>query len=201
MSTAEAVESLKVQLIRSKYDASLVINDHIKGIGFEEGAEKTLNESFDILLTGIEKIFSDLTTSVDNLAKSSSEANFRLIGELENHLSSLDTIRLGVNNIEHDFKVASEEAVKIGERLVIAEKERKIVDNAIELMKHVRYFETCSKEDFQNLNTLNSEQLRKLLPHSIRTLEWGEISQTLFDLKKILYDINSDEVQNAQVIS
>ena len=72
------------------------------------------------------------------------------------------------------FTEASDGAVKIGERLATAERQRQKVCNAIEVMRTIQELQDLPVDSFAVLTGEHTEeQLRALLPASLRDSGWG----------------------------
>lgn len=209
---------LRSKLILTNYDPSLyleeyfnvlasissdsLINTSSSNIPASQSPEIYLRDIFHQLTTDVSEIVNDLDKSIHNVQKETSQADNILIKELENHSKKLISIQNAVESIQNNFEKASSNAMRIGERLTIADDERNRLEIAIEIMLYTNYFEELGSSKKISLDQISSSsivQIREFLPPSLKYKDISHVSKVLHDLKRILYDINSEEVQNAQV--
>ncbi len=154
-------------------------------------------------------LFEDLTSKFVVLAKDIEDDLFLLNesikqqdaivhDELETHYNKLDEIGTLLNKLKTNYDVASKGALTVGEKLNHSETERKRIVSAIKWMDYVKIFQSIPANSFDGLHALSITQLRALLPPSLVNMDWGEISKILFELRRVLSDINSEDVQIAQ---
>lgn len=154
-------------------------------------------------------LFEDLTSKFVVLAKDIEDDLFLLNesikqqdaivhDELETHYNKLDEIGTLLNKLKTNYDVASKGALSVGEKLNHSETERKRIVSAIKWMDYVKIFQSIPANSFDGLHAMSITQLRALLPPSLVNMDWGEISKILFELRRVLSDINSEDVQIAQ---
>jgi hypothetical protein len=107
-------------------------------------------------------------------------------------------ININVMKVKKNFEKASIGAVRIGSRLAATERERGQIESAIWTMDLIKTFEESPIAMYSELSAVDGKQLLVALPLCLSTKSWGDISQVLFDLRKILVDINADNVLIAQ---
>jgi hypothetical protein len=105
---------------------------------------------------------------------------------------------MNVMKVKKNFEKASIGAVRIGSRLAATERERGQIESAIWTMDLIKTFEESPIAMYSELSAVDGKQLLVALPLCLSTKSWGDISQVLFDLRKILVDINAENVLIAQ---
>lgn len=154
-------------------------------------------------------LFEDLTSKFVVLAKDIEDDLFLLNesikqqdaivhDELDANYSKLDEIGALLNKLKTNYDVASKGALTVGEKLNHSETERRRIVSAIKWMDYVKIFQSIPATSFDGLHAMAATQIRTLLPPSLVNMDWGEISKILFELRRVLSDINSDDVQIAQ---
>lgn len=108
-------------------------------------------------------------------------------------------ININVMKVKKNFEKASIGAVRIGSRLAEIDRERGQIESAIWTMDLIKTFEESPVAKYSELSALDGKQLLVALPLCLSTKSWGDISQILFDLRKILVDINAENVLTAQI--
>lgn len=195
-STNASLTNLRQQLSSSNYDISAFLEPRIESLTGKDH-EKQLLALFTELSVGVTKMSHTLANEMVNLHAEAQEADEVLFAELDSHSSHLDEVEISVDAVIDQFHKASEGALRIGEQLAVSEHERLRIEMTVEIMECVTMFEDES-EKYNNMHTMNVEQIRESLPPQWKNKGWGEISKILHNLKKILFDINSEDVQNAQ---
>lgn len=64
---------------------------------------------------------------------------------------------------------------------------------------YIQYFEQVPPDSLSDVENHGASELLNFLPKSLRNKSWGEIARILFNLRRILYEISSNEVRNAEV--
>ena len=161
-----------------------------------------------------EQLFKLLSDSVDNLSSASidienevqtSQLDSRslesdLFHEIDKQSDKLATIQNDVEAILKHFEEASSGAVRLGDRLNACESERKKLQFAEDLILHIQYFKQVPPHTLSDLGELRgSTELLNRLPENLRNKGWGDIAHILYNLRRILYEISSDDVHNAEV--
>lgn len=198
----ETVHLVRSEVKASKYDAAALIDLQLSNVKWEGNAEGTVEENLFIIFEGLSRDLALVANEVENeiiaLQRQVKRADASMLNDLETHLEKLGEVRSAVDNVKVNFDRASEGAVRIGERLATSENERRRIEMAMELLNHIAWFEKTPTAQFSELQNKTSEELRQALPASLQKKDWGVVSQVLCDLKRVLYDINASDVQNAQ---
>jgi hypothetical protein len=185
----------------------------------DENVELRLLELYSNLVSDMTFFAEETESEVSRLQGLVRHADNNLQQELDVHQEKVDLISTTIEQTIDNFKRASDSAVRIGERLSTSESERKRLVRAIELMRCVKVFEQADPSEFASAGGLNNDELIEILPEQLREKNWGEISfvrglieqclllclimvfvlQLLMALRKIVSDVNSDQVSNAKV--
>jgi hypothetical protein len=185
----------------------------------DENVELRLLELYSNLVSDMTFFAEETESEVSRLQGLVRHADNNLQQELDVHQEKVDLISTTIEQTIDNFKRASDSAVRIGERLSTSESERKRLVRAIELMRCVKAFEQADHSEFASAGGLNNDELIEILPEQLREKNWGEISfvrglieqclllclimvfvlQLLMALRKIVSDVNSDQVSNAKV--
>lgn len=123
-----------------------------------------------------------------------------LLDELDNQGEKLELVENAVDQVKADFQTASDGAVRVGGKLASTERERLNVKCSIELMDLVKQFQAAPLDQYSNVVNMNAQRLKESLPPTLQEQDWGNISSVLYDLKKILAEVNVEEVSHAQEI-
>lgn len=200
---------LRQQLAKTKYDKSFLLESRLNGAlssvnvlngdnNNQKSSEKNLLDIFEKLVYDISAVAFEIEGELNLFQEQASIANNLLLNDLGHHSKKLVDIEKSVNEVAANFQKASEGAVNIGDRLTVAHNEKHRIESAIDLMSYVEYFESIESSELEHISTISASAIKKLLPEKLKDENWGIISQVLHDLRKILIDINSEEVQNAQ---
>lgn len=185
------------QLAASNYDISLILDSMIGNVSGKD-QEKQLLGIFTDISDNVTKLSQNLENEMKELYSSVQQSDEVLHEELDTHRDRLNDINVSVDSVIEHFHKASEGALRIGEQLAVSESERLRIDSAIEIMEFVNLFESTDPSTYNDIQSLDTTQLLELFPSQWRNKGWGEISKILHDMKKILLDINADDVQNAK---
>jgi hypothetical protein len=102
---------------------------------------------------------------------------------LDQFIKRLEAIEKSSSSLQAEFIKSSGSAVKIGERLTLAEHERNRLSSAINLMTYIKYFEEYgSKLADGELNQILSksiDQVRLIFPESVRNEDIGVLAEVL----------------------
>lgn len=198
-----AVQQTRQLLTSLNFDATNYIDQQIASVVSTTGTdennsdfEKSLYTLFDHLTAHLITVSEDIESDISQLQIAALGTESLLLGEIEDHSEALIEVHAAVGEVMANFDKASEGAVRIGGRLTISEKERLRIESAVKLMDLIKAFEDPVK--YAGVKNMSSMQLRKSLPGGMHKDDWGAISLTLHDLRRILNDINSKDVQVAQ---
>ena len=198
----ETVGLVRAEVKASGYDAAALIDLQLSNVKWEGNAEGTVEENLFIIFEGLTRDLALVANEVENeiiaAQRQVKRADASMLNDLETHLEKLGEVRTAVDKVKVNFDRASEGAVRIGERLATSENERRRIEMAMELLNHISWFEKAPPAQFSELQSKSGKDLRQVLPASLQTKDWGVVSQVLCDLKRVLYDINASDVQNAQ---
>jgi hypothetical protein len=188
------------------------IREQLKAVNYDTSKflEAVTHSAFDLTP---EQLFKILNDSVDNLSTASVDIEQEvqcsqmesqnlesdLYQEIDKQSEKLAAIQEDVEAILKHFEEASSGAVRLGDRLNACESEREKLQFAEDLIMHIQFFEQVPPDSLSDLQTRGTAELLGILPESLREKNWGEISRILFNLRRILYEISSDEVRNAEV--
>lgn len=164
--------TLRSQLVASDYDMSIVLDVKMRDIINSVGGNATSSGAMEKQLFAL---MSDLCTEVTSIAKSvetelvqqqlaAKESDSRLHSEVESHEEELELVAQAVDSVIETFHRASEGALRIGEQLASAERERKRIENALDIMECVRMFETADPNLYNDMHTMEVQQIRDALP-------------------------------------
>jgi hypothetical protein len=200
-SIVSTLQQTRKQLNAVTFDASHHLEGHISTISIDASdPEKRLSALFDKLT----KQFTDLSYEIENdvstLQNAARQTERILLNEIQFNAEKLLEVGNAVDGVKLSFDMASEGAVRIGGKLASAERERSHIDKTLELLAYLKVFQdtpTSYYNDAVKLSTTAAE-LREVLPEGLQKKNWGTISEALHDLKKILYEIHSDDIKNAQ---
>lgn len=195
------VQAARKQLNTYTFDASNYLENHITTVSIDgQEPEKKLFDLFDKLT----KQFTDLSLLVEEdvaqLQTTASHTERILLHEMEYNSEKLVEVGDAVDSVKLSFDMASEGAVRIGGKLSSAERERTHIDKSIELLGYIKLFQETPTEKY-NLAvkpTSSTKDLREALPPGLQKKNWGTISEMLHDLKKILFELNTDDIKVAQ---
>jgi hypothetical protein len=161
-------------------------------------SEIQLLQVFEGLTNELTSYSKDLEDGTTKLQDDSVAAKVKLHKELDLHSIKLEEVKSSVNQVHDNFVQASSSAVAIGKRLATSERERKRVDSAKNWMLYIKELNVVPTEKYMDLFNFRSEKKKSLLPENLRDKDWGEISRILYELRRILIDINCNDVNLAQ---
>ena len=147
--------------------------------------------------TDLSRIIEEDVSVLQNTARQTERV---LLSELTYNADKLVEVSDAVDGVKLSFDLASEGAIRIGGKLSAAERERSHIDKSIELLGYIKIFQDTPTENFNNAvkATSTPQELRDCLPPGLQKKNWGTISGVLHDLKKILFELVSEDVKNAQ---
>lgn len=191
---------------------SISIREQLEAVNYDTSKflEAVTHSAYDL---GPEELFKILNDSVHNLSSASVDieeevqsSQFQsqnleadLYQEINRQSVKLTAIQEDVEAILKHFEEASSGAVRLGDRLNACESERKKLQFAEDLILHIQYFEQVLPDTLSDIETCEATELLNYFPESLKNKSWGEIAHILFNLRRILYEISSDEVRNAEV--
>jgi hypothetical protein len=193
------IERTRKQLNSFNFDATAYLGSQISSISIDAAdPEEKLFALFDELTNNLTELSQDIENDVLQLQEYAHHTESLLLLELESHAEKLDQVSEAVDNVKVNFDKASEGAVRVGTRLSTSEKERQQIETSVELLGFIKAFETAPDDLYQDVKSMNSKQLKESLPLGMKNESWGTISKILHDLRKILFEINSEDVMQAQ---
>lgn len=154
-----------------------------------------LSDSADSLATAAINIEDEVLSS----QMDSKELESELYDEIDKQSEKLSAIQNDVEAILKHFEEASSGAVRLGDRLNACESERKKLQFAEDLIMHIQYFEHVPPHTLSDVVLGGAPELLSCLPDTLRDKGWGDIALILYNLRRILYEISSEEVHNAEV--
>jgi hypothetical protein len=194
----EAVHTVRDELHRNSFDASLLIDDVMRDVTWENNVEEQLFIIFEGLSRDLALVANEMENEIVASKRKVKRADLALISDLDNHTDKLNQVRGAVDEIKTRFDQASEGAVRIGERLAASENERRRIEVGIELLNYISWFEKSPITNYSDLPSKTTQEIREVLPQNLQRKNFGEISQVINELRKVLLDINASDVQNAQ---
>ncbi len=193
------IEKTRKQLNSFNFDVTSYLGAQIGSIAIDAvDPETKLYSLFDQLTNNLTELSQDIEDDVSQLQEYAHHTESLLLIELESHAEKLNAVGDEVDTVRLNFDQASEGAVRVGTRLASSEKERQQIETSMELLGYIKSFETAPEELYADIKSMNSKQLRETLPAGMKNENWGAISKILHDLRKILFEINSEEVMVAQ---
>lgn len=162
--------------------------------------EGRLFSYFDQITSDITDLTNEIESEIYMLQRNALSTETFLLEELNEQSQKLIDVENAVEEVKEDFQSASDGAVRVGNKLANSERERLNIKKSIDLMKYIKEFENAPEGMYSDVLKMNAEKLRETLPEALRTQDWYFLSQVLYDLKKILFDINSEDVQKAQQV-
>lgn len=195
------VQAARKQLNAYTFDASYYLETHINTVSID-GAdpEKKLFDLFDKLTRQFTDLSLLVEEDVSQLQTTATHTERILLHELEYNSEKLVEVGDAVDSVKLGFDMASEGAVRIGGKLSSAERERTHIDKSIELLGYIKLFQETPTEKYNAVvkATSSTKDLREALPPALQKKNWGTISEVLHDLKKILFELETDDVKVAQ---
>lgn len=194
----EAVHTVQDELHAANFDASKLIDNLLCDVQWESNVEEQLFIIFEGYSRDLALAANEIENEIIAAQRKVKKADASMLNDLDSHTEKLSEVRSAVDEVKTNFDRASEGAVRIGERLVSCENERRRIDAAMELINFISWFDKANPTLFSELESKSSAEIREVLPTSLQRKTFGEISQVMNDLKKVLLDINASDVQNAQ---
>jgi hypothetical protein len=161
------------------------------------GQEQKLFEMFEHLASTFTDMSNEIEEDVLALQESAMNAEKILMNELQSNILNLSGVGESVDNVKLGFDVASEGAVRIGGKLSASERERSNIEQSIELLGYIKSFQETPVERYKK-QSRSTKELRESLPYGLQKKDWSEVSQILFDLRRILFELNSSDIEVAQ---
>jgi hypothetical protein len=162
--------------------------------------EGNLVKFFGRIATDITELSNEIENEISMLQRSALTTETFLLEELDDQSQKLVDVETAIEDVKDDFQAASDGAVRVGNKLANSERERLNIKKSIDLMKLVKEFQNSPEDLYSDVLKMNAQKLRETLPELLRSQDWHYISHVLYDLKKILFDINSEDVQRAQQV-
>lgn len=156
----------------------------------KESSEKYLQRTLHDITQTISGIVDDIEDNIAIIQRRASLADSSLINDLDRHVSKLNKIEALTSNVQAEFVKSSENGVKVGERLTIADRERNRLNSAIDLMNYIEHFEYVGKNSSQELDTILSKSIdlvREYFPESIRSYDIGKLAEVQYILLSLFY--------------
>lgn len=185
------------QLNNYNFDESSFIENSFKITMDSVGQEQKLFEMFEHLASTFTDMSNEIEEDVLALQESAMNAEKILMNELQSNILNLSGVGESVDNVKLGFDVASEGAVRIGGKLSASERERSNIEQSIELLGYIKSFQDTPVERYKK-QSRSTKELRESLPHGLQKKDWSEVSQILFDLRRILFELNSSDIEVAQ---
>jgi hypothetical protein len=191
-----ALESLRKELSICAYEPAPFIKSQIADVDLEDDLESKLLIIFDGLANELAIHTESLESEVSTLRGTAQQTNHAMLEEMENHALRLDDVRTAVDDVKTAFERASEGAIKIGDRLSVSESERKRLEMSVNLISFINWFDAKPENYFFNVNNMDLHELKRTcVPEALREKTWGDISQMLGYLRRVLFDLSSDFAQ------
>mmetsp|Transcript_12211 Transcript_12211/g.18463 ORF Transcript_12211/g.18463 Transcript_12211/m.18463 type:complete len:1084 (+) Transcript_12211:93-3344(+) len=188
------------------------IREHLKAVNYDtcrflEGLTDNIDnltpeQLYDILddsvdnLRGVSSLIEDEVATAQATVISSEKSLYQQIDVQTGYLIDIEK---DVERVLKQFETASNGAIRLGERLTTAESERIKIAFAQDLMNYIEYFEGVECKGFsKQLKECIGVELKSKLPPDLRSKDWGEISNILANLRRILYDVATDDVKHAE---
>lgn len=185
------------QLNQYNFDPTMYLENNINISSDPVGQEQKLFQLFDELTATFTEMSKEIEDDVLVLQDAAKNAEKILMNELQLSIAKLSTVGDAVDSVKLGFDTASEGAVRIGSKLSSAERERSHIEKSIELLGYIKVFQETSADKYKK-QSRSTRELKDSLPLGLQQKEWGEIAQILHDLKIILFELNSTDVENAQ---
>jgi len=198
LNVEETVRTVREEIRDAKFDAGDQIDNLLKEVEWSMNVEEQLLIIFEGLVRDVALVANEVENEVIAAQRVVKKADHAILSDLDTHFEKLGDVRAAVDDVKANFDQASEGAVRIGERLVASENERRRIEMAVDLLNHISWFEKAAPALFSDLQAKSAQELREMLPSNLQRKPFGEISQIVSDLRKVLFDINSTDVQNAQ---
>lgn len=183
------------------FDASIHLENYVNSVSVDatepERKMFALFNKLTLQFTDLSRIIEEDVSVLQNTARQTERV---LLSELTYNADKLVEVSDAVDGVKLSFDLASEGAIRIGGKLSAAERERSHIDKSIELLGYIKIFQDTPTENFNNAvkATSTPQELRDCLPPGLQKKNWGTISEVLHDLKKILFELVSEDVKNAQ---
>lgn len=148
--------------------------------------EEHLDALLSSLILHLLKLSQEVDVELTSLQETAAEVDNTLLEELDTHALKLSDIESSVKKINENFLRASNGAMKIGERLSVADNEKQRICTAIKLVEYIEFFEEKSSikttADIEKLLSMSAAQIRECLPPGLKAMDWGVISQVCVHL-------------------
>jgi hypothetical protein len=204
----ERLDAVRSRLLKSAFDEnayirSSFIDEPLRPPSDEDVAsseEQQLLSKFDTMTADLVEFSSVLETDIVTLQKAVDAADDVLRRDLDHHERRLDAVKGYLGDVLTKFDVAASGAVRLGSKLATIEKERARIEAAMETMALVRAFEAAPLAAYAELVGMEGKLIRAALPEPLCSKDktWGDVSLALYELRRLLVDINAADVQNAQ---
>jgi hypothetical protein len=195
----ESITNTRNLINSPSFDPTQYLESQIALISVEGGdAEKNLFNLFDTFSRHLYELNHALDEEFDTIQEVAHNMETMLYEELYEHSVKLQEVHQAVDAVKVNFDRASENALRIGTRLQISERERINIVKSVELLMYIREFQRTPDTIADNISSMNAVTLKDSLPKTLTSKNWNEISKILHDLKIILNDLNSEDVQKAQ---
>lgn len=194
----ETVKNARIELHDAKFDSADWCERQYNDVDWTRNIEEQLFIIHEGMARDAALLANQLENEIIAAQREVRKADSAMLNDLENHLDKLGEVKSAVDEVKANFDHASEGAVRIGEHLVASENERRRIEMALDLLNHISWFEKANPDSYVDLSSKSAQELRELLPESLQRRSFGEISQIISELRKVLLDINAVDVQNAQ---
>lgn len=192
---------VRSDLARSDHSIDRYLRDQLEDIDLGE-LEGNLEESLTLIFSGLAQELAvaadDVEGQIAQLQVSAKTANSSMVGDMGKHLDRLDGVKDAVDAIKVEFDSASEGAVRIGDRLTTSVEEKRRLKYGIELVENINWLKSISPSEYEVRLTTDLDAIKRdALPEELSKRDWGYISLTLSDMRRVLHEISEDEAQNA----
>jgi len=161
---------------------------------------KTEEKIFDIegTLATVAEMRTNMDASLGNARGSMDSIGNGLKEDFKEEANTLDHVLASLERSTDSFHRNSDELQRVGLRIGLLEKERDRLENCSQLLQLVQELEVdfIGVPDYQPVTI--EDETRALLPPSIRDADWILVCARLQELRLILADVNSQDVQKAR---
>ena len=169
------------------------------------GSENTYRDSETLLM----EMLGDLDDTIQDASAAIEQDLKELEGRIAMHSSNL-TLELGryetglddvsgkLESLSSLFSSASAEAMKVGEKLGVSETQRSQVQDAIFIMETIMELQNLPQGFLGLSEECSPENVRELLPLSLRRANWEEVTRRLYEVRRVLQDAKLEDFENAQ---
>ena len=203
--TSEKLEIIRTRLVNSQFQANAFVKNALVDIQLASTEpslceEQRLLNLFDSMTKELSDFSSFMEGDISTLQQAVDKADEVLLKDLDHHEMRLEGVRRAMDDVNKKFGDAMNGAVRLGSRLASVEKERGRIESAIETMTLIKAFESIPITEYAELVGMDGKLIKAALPEPMRVKgkTWGDYALALYELRRILVDINAVDVQNAQ---